>query len=144
LVGRKTSYQTEINAFISKNKLQSRVHFIHNILFQELPVLYQAATIFCYPSFSEGFGIPVLEALCSGVPVIAAAGGCLEEAGGPDSVYIDPKNAKELEYKIAEVQKNSEIREKMIRRGYDHSAKFSDQIIAEQWNTLYQQMISKG
>ena len=59
------------------------------IHFNDLSAVYQSAAVFVYPSRYEGFGIPVLEALCCGVPVVAATGSCLEEAGGEGSRYVD-------------------------------------------------------
>ena len=59
----------------------------------DLPALYQMADVFVYPSRYEGFGVPVIEAAQSGLPVVAATGSCLEEAGGPDNSYVDPDDS---------------------------------------------------
>ena len=67
---------------MTKAGLQDRVHFLHGIPSDDLPAIYQSAETFVYPSVYEGFGIPILEALHSGIPVVAATGSCLEEAGG--------------------------------------------------------------
>lgn len=83
IVGRHTEYTDKIERFIKENKLEERVHIISNVPFDDLPTFYQLAEIFVYPSRFEGFGIPIIEALYSGIPVVAATGSCLEEAGGP-------------------------------------------------------------
>lgn len=82
LVGRPTAYIHQLKEFMTKAGLQDRVHFLHGIPSDDLPAIYQSAETFVYPSVYEGFGIPILEALHSGIPVVAATGSCLEEAGG--------------------------------------------------------------
>lgn len=96
LVGKPTAYVRRLKAYAFMHGLQKRLHLLPNVPFADLPAIYQCATVFVYPSFYEGFGIPILEALTSGVPVVAATGSCLEEAGGPTSLYVDPHDAKGL------------------------------------------------
>ena len=90
VVGAQTDYIKEVEAAVTKYKLDEQVAFLQNVSFLDLPALYQLANLFVYPSVFEGFGIPILEALYSKTPVIAATGSCLEEVGGPSSVYVDP------------------------------------------------------
>jgi glycosyltransferase involved in cell wall biosynthesis len=118
-----------------------RVHFLKNVSFQDLPAIYQQASIFLYPSKFEGFGIPVVEALSSGIPVIAAKGSCLEEAGGNNSIYVDPTNCDELADQINLVMNNSEKRAFMIHSGFEHISNFSNQKIADKLFNLYQNLI---
>ena len=77
--------------------MENRVHIIHNLKFGDLPILYHLASLFVYPSRFEGFGIPIVEALSAGVPVIASTGSCLEEAGGEHSIYVDPDDVEMLQ-----------------------------------------------
>ena len=70
IVGRHTEYTDKIERFIKENKLEERVHIISNVPFDDLPTFYQLAEIFVYPSRFEGFGIPIIEALYSGIPVV--------------------------------------------------------------------------
>ncbi|HKG07655.1 MAG TPA: glycosyltransferase family 1 protein [Pedobacter sp.] len=90
VVGRPTVYTSLVHKEIELQDLRSRIIFLKDVPFDELPAIYQMASVFVYPSVYEGFGIPVIEALYSGVPVVAASGSCLEEAGGPDSSYVSP------------------------------------------------------
>ena len=99
------------------------------------------ADLFLFPSEYEGFGIPVVEALSSGVPVIAATGSCLEEAGGAGSIYIDPKDSSALAAQINKVLNDPEKRQIMIETGLEHLEQFSDRKIAGQLNNLYQNII---
>lgn len=141
LVGKRTVYVEELQSIIQKNGMEQRVILIHEIAFSELPALYQAADIFCYPSFSEGFGIPILEALCSGTPVITSQGGCMEEAGGPKSLYVDPSQPDELLNAVQKLQSNSSFREQIVQEGLAHSKNFTEDKIAAQWQKIYQSIL---
>jgi glycosyltransferase involved in cell wall biosynthesis len=138
VVGRATPYLNEIKAYINSNNLTGRVTFLHEVNFEDLPALYQLATAFVYPSRYEGFGIPVLEALNSGTPVIAAKGSCLEEAGGPDSLYVDPNNEQELVKHINRVWSNPALRQHMIIKGFDYARNFDHAKLSAQIMNLYQ------
>lgn len=80
VVGRGGRYRAKVQAFIQKNRLENLVHFI-DVSFDDLPAVYQKASAFLYPSFYEGFGIPILEALFSKTPVITSNLSSLPEAG---------------------------------------------------------------
>src|SRR5690606_17169071 len=79
LVGKETKYTDVLKKFIMVNEMQDRVHFLRGIAMNDLATLYQAATLFCYPSIFEGFGIPVIEALYSKTAVITSSGSCFAE-----------------------------------------------------------------
>lgn len=140
-VGKKTPYTDTVEEYINSHKLNDRVHLLHNIPFQELPVLYQLAQLFVYPSFFEGFGIPIIEAIHSGIPVIAATGSCLEEAGGPDSIYINPNDEKELAEKINELLSSPETASIMIEKGRKYVERFSEEVIAQDIMHVYQKVL---
>jgi len=141
IIGKETSYAEKLKDYINKHGLNNRVHFLKNVSFNDLPGIYQQAELFLFPSEFEGFGIPVVEALSSGIPVIAAKGSCLEEAGGAGSIYIDPKDSQALAEQISNVLNDSEKKQNMISAGSEHLEKFSDQKIAGQLNKLYQNII---
>lgn len=140
IAGRKTDYLGELQQFITKNRLLNRVIFLPDIDFDDLPALYQSAYLFLYPSQYEGFGIPIVEALQSGVPVIAAKGSCLEESGGPDSRYVSPNSAVELAEQIMILDRNKELRNNMIEKGKAYAQQFSDEAIAAHLMQLYQSL----
>lgn len=140
-IGRRTSYADEVEQYAKGNGLADRVHLISNVSFADLPAVYQMADLFIYPSFFEGFGIPIIEAMHSGVPVIAATGSCLEEAGGPDSIYIDPDDERMLAEKISLVLSSSELAGMMKIRGKEYVKQFSDEVIARDIIQLYRDLI---
>ena len=137
VVGKPMQYLHKVKEFINANNLNSRVTFLHEVTFDELPSLYQMATLLVYPSRYEGFGIPVLEAINSGVPVIAAKGSCLEEAGGPDSIYVNPDDELELAKQINRVWNSPALRQNMIARGFEYAHNFDDEKLAAQLMELY-------
>lgn len=141
LVGRETPYAESLRVFAKANGLINRVHFLSNIPFADLPGIYQLAELFVYPSEFEGFGIPIIEALSSGVAVIAATGSCLEEAGGPGSVYVNPDDHLGLASEIGNILNNPQKKKEMIIAGSVHLQKFSDYKIADKLNKLYQTVI---
>lgn len=137
VVGKPTAYLNEVKKYISAHNLTDRIFFLHQVSFEELPALYQMATLFVYPSRYEGFGIPILEAINSGVPVIAAKGSCLEEAGGPDSVYVDPDDEYELARQVNRLWNSPAIRQQMIAQGFNYAHNFDDEKLAAELMQLY-------
>ncbi|WP_448702996.1 glycosyltransferase family 4 protein [Mucilaginibacter sp. AW1-3] len=141
VVGKQGKYFELVKKYITEHRLTEQVLFIDNAVFADLPAIYQGAQLFVYPSRYEGFGIPVLEALVSGVPVIAAKGSCLEEAGGPDSLYCDPDDETDLTEKIRQVLDSPELRQKMIAAGLLYSRKFDEKKLAAQLMDLYNKVL---
>jgi glycosyltransferase involved in cell wall biosynthesis len=136
-VGKSTPYQSEVEQYAGKWGIKSRLHILNNVSFEDLPALYQSAALFVYPSFFEGFGIPVIEALTSEIPVIAATGSCLEEAGGTGSIYVNPNDDAELSERIMEIVNNEELRNKMIESGKEYVKRFSEKAIAAEIMNIY-------
>jgi glycosyltransferase involved in cell wall biosynthesis len=136
-VGKSTSYQKEVERYADDAGLTSRVHILNNVSFDDLSAVYQSATVFVYLSFFEGFGIPIIEALSSEIPVIAATGSCLEEAGGRDSIYVNPNDYAELSRRIMEVVNNRELAKRMTDAGKRYVKRFSDNVIADEIMKVY-------
>ena len=93
-----------------------------------------------FPSIFEGFGIPILEALTIGTPVITSSGSCFEETAGEFSLYSDPSNADELGEKIKQVLSDNDLRDTMITKGKKHALGFSDEITAKNLMSVYQSL----
>ena len=104
--------------------LAGRVHFLGQVADADLPGLYQLADLFAYPSVGEGFGIPILEALTSGVPVITSTGSCFAEPGGDAALYTTPGDVPELAEALARVLGDSALRRDMIAKGVRHAENF--------------------
>jgi glycosyltransferase involved in cell wall biosynthesis len=126
VVGRKTAYYNLVKAYIDSHKLQN-IHFLDQVQTSHLPAIYQGALGFIYPSSYEGFGIPILEALNSGVPVITSRGGCLEETAGKGGILIDPFNQEEMIEAIRNVIEDSALKDRLIREGGAHALRFREE-----------------
>jgi len=137
VVGKQQAYAAQVMAEIGRLQLQERVIFLKDIPFADLPAIYQLADVFVYPSFYEGFGIPIIEAMYGQVPVIAATGSCLEEAGGPDSLYINPNNAPELAAAINTILLNPDLAKQMKNKGLAYVQKFNTATLAAQLMDSY-------
>ncbi|MFD2288627.1 glycosyltransferase [Pedobacter petrophilus] len=142
VIGKQTSYFKEVEKEMEKLGLSNRVIFLKNIPFADLPGIYQMASLFVYPSFYEGFGIPVIEALYSGTPVIAATGSCLEEAGGPYSIYISPTDVSSLSYQINHVLSNPSLQKEMKEKGLEFVQKFNSPNVTQQLMDCYKNVLS--
>lgn len=142
-VGRHTPYAREVQHFLQENGLGNRMHLIGNVAFRLLPAVYQMADVFVYPSRCEGFGIPMLEALCSGVPAIGCTGSCLEEAGGPDSAYVDPDDDKGLADALRDILNRPGRRERMIQNGHSWAGRFTDGEVLKQLLKVYEETLKQ-
>jgi glycosyltransferase involved in cell wall biosynthesis len=90
----------------------------------ELPIIYSLATLFCFPSYAEGFGLPPLEAMASGVPVIVSFTTSLPEICGEAAMYVDPEDPRQTAEAINLLMLDSDLFEKRKRQGIEHAAKF--------------------
>ncbi len=139
VVGKKTKYFKKVEPFVRENKM--KVYFLEGVSMDELAVIYKLADIFIYPSLFEGFGIPVIEALFSKTVVITSNTSCLPEAGGPDSVYIDPKNPLDIQAKIKFLWQNESERKRRAEKGFEFVQKFNDQSIAKELIKIYENIL---
>ena len=140
-IGRKTEYYQEIQAYIEQHALEKKVLFLPYIPFQELPLIYQLATLFVYPSIFEGFGIPIVEALNSGVPVITSTGSCFSEAGGPATRYVSPTDSEALAHAIQEVLSSPDLQKQMVKQGLEHAQTFRPQVTIPELYQVYEQVL---
>lgn len=137
LVGRSTDYAKTVRKYADHHGLGRRVVMRHDVTNDELPQLYAGAEAFVYPSRYEGFGIPIIEAISMGLPVVAATGSCLEEAGGPHSLYVSPDDAEGLAAAVHSVLRGTSGREERINRCRDYIRRFEGQDVAQQVIRLY-------
>lgn len=110
----------------------------------ELPNLYANAEMFVYPSLYEGFGLPVLEAMSVGCPVVTSNQGSLPEVGGKAALYVDPKSVSEISAKMSEILSWSpKTRSESIKAGESQSLKFSWEKTARETIKVYEQTYGK-
>lgn len=142
LIGKKTSYYEQIEKYAKENNIENKLIYLKNVSLEELAIIYQLADIFIYPSIFEGFGIPIIEALYSKTPVITNKNGVFPEAGGQNSIYIDPLNVNEIAEAIQFLLDNPLKREQITEKGYEFVQKFSDESIANNINNLYTKLLN--
>lgn len=129
---------------INSLELQSDVKCIGPVEDNELPSLYGGADVFVFPSLHEGFGIPCLEAMECGVPVIAARSGAIPEIVDDAALLLDdPKDEQTLAHAIREVLSNSKLRQELIAKGAARARQFSWPRFADQVLTIYQHLLEK-
>ena len=137
IIGRPTEYKKKILEEVQRLGLDKWVIFLHDVPFMDLPAIYQGADLFVYPSLFEGFGIPIVEALESSVPVISGTGSCLSEAGGPGSIYVNPHNVEELAEQVNKVLSDEILQKQMINIGKKYIEQFEAEVIAEKLIAVY-------
>ncbi|MBD5201027.1 MAG: glycosyltransferase family 4 protein [Bacteroidales bacterium] len=141
-VGRGGDYLEKMKVLAQELGIADRVHFRNNIPFTDLPAINQRADIIVYPSHYEGFGIPVLEALESKRPIIAAKGSCLEEAGGDAAWYIDPNRPEQLSEILRGLIDGSIDPTARIARGKEHARSFDNSEMAHRLDEVYRRTIA--
>ena len=117
--------------------LTERVRLTGFVPNEELVVLYQQAESFVFPSLSEGFGLPGLEAMGVGCPVIAAKATSLPEVYGEAASYFNPRDSKELALRINSLTKEPKLRNNMVALGYQQVRKYSWKKMAEETLKVY-------
>lgn len=139
-VGRRTAYVDQIQDFLKAQGIDHLFHFYHQVPYADLPSFYKWASTFAYPSRIEGFGIPLLEAISSGVPAIGCTGSCLEEAGGPNSIYVNPDDAKGMADAILRICTDEPLRQHMISEGKKYALNFSDEKLSHDLMKVYESL----
>lgn len=142
LVGRETAYAEQVRRYASMHGLTDRMHILSGVDNEELAKIYRHAKCFAYPSRYEGFGIPIIEAIQSGLPVVAATGSCLEEAGGPDSLYVSPDSPKQLAEAVERLV-SSPNRQQIVERAQQYVRRFENSDVAGQVLELYRKVLSE-
>jgi glycosyltransferase involved in cell wall biosynthesis len=137
LVG-KTDYFYDLLAREAKQKGYKNVVFTGFIPDEELAWLYQHAQLYVFPSLSEGFGLPPLEAMTYGLPVLASDASCIPEVLGGAAAYFNPRKPEELARKLRELLDNAKLRERLSEAGRERLKHFSWRRMAEQTLEMYE------
>jgi glycosyltransferase involved in cell wall biosynthesis len=136
--------RSELNRLINEvgdPSLRDHIHLTGYIPNRELPVLYSLCTVFLYPSLRESFGIPMLEAMSCGTPVITSNTSSMPEVGGNAALFIDPYKAEQITEAIRRILTESELRNQLIHNGFINAARFSWNKMAADVLALYQELI---
>ncbi len=119
-----------------------RVRYLGYLSNDDLSALMAGCAAFVMPSLYEGFGLPVLEAMASGVPVVASRGGALEEVAGDAAILVDPQEADDIAAGIERLLDDAELRETLVQKGLARAAPFSWERTARETLSVYEQAIA--
>lgn len=143
IIGDEISRHPDVRRAVIHSRVEHCVRFLGFIPFETLRVFHELATAFVFPSLYEGFGLPPLEAMASGTPVIASAVSSLPEVVGGAAMLVNPENVFDIARGITEVLLNDELREELIVKGRKQAAKFSWARTAEGVLKLYEELAAR-
>ena len=144
IVGKKGWYFKEIEDFVTESKklsLRNKVIFTGYVPENEMKSLFQNALFFIFPSFYEGFGLPPLQAMACGTPVITSNISSLPEVVGDAAIFIDPYKSEELKNAMLYLYKNFEKRKELIKKGFSQCDKFRIEIVAKNLVDVMESMV---
>src|SRR6185312_13467021 len=125
IIGDEISRHPDVRRAVIHSRVENVVRFLGFIPFDTLRIFHELAAAFVFPSLYEGFGLPPLEAMASGTPVIASRVSSLPEVTGSAAMLVNPENVFDIARGITEVLLNAELREELISRGRRQAARFS-------------------
>ncbi|MEM6344463.1 MAG: glycosyltransferase family 1 protein [Bacteroidota bacterium] len=141
VIGGGGSYYRQMQSMAVALGLQAHIQWLTDIPFADFPAIYQNARAMVYPSYYEGFGLPVLEALASGLPAITSNRSSLPEAGGPASIYIDPDSVDELVAALRKLNQDSFDKAEMIRLGREYAETFRQGKQVQELMGIYEKLM---
>lgn len=142
LPGRRQKEQDYLDALIGAADLTEQVLFPGFVPVQHLPYFYNAAQVFVYPSYYEGFGLPPMEAMACGTPTLAARASSIPEVVEDGALLFDPYDSVELAQCIFSLLTNPEKSEELGQKGLKHAAKFSWEKTANETVKVYQKLLA--
>lgn len=142
IIGKGDSYKKMVEGEAKRGKIDHLLIWLGSPSFEDFPAIYKNAYMMIYPSFHEGFGLPVVEAMQTGIPVITSAQSSLREAGGEAARLIDPGNPATLAVAMTQVLGDQDLRSEMIRKGLHHIEKFNPGRINSQLKAVYEKLSS--
>jgi glycosyltransferase involved in cell wall biosynthesis len=151
VIGDGGRYKQQVKDFVKQNGLQEQVIFLSEnplarvsssfLRADDFPAIYQMAIAMIYPSFIEGFGIPVLESLWSRLPVITSQVSSLPEAGGDGVYYVNPGNAEEIAGGMKRIYSDQSFTAGLIEKGWQYAQKFTPQKCAAEMMKVYEKVM---
>jgi alpha-1,3-rhamnosyl/mannosyltransferase len=144
LAGHTDPAYPQAQTFVVERNLGARVRFLNDLADADLPALYSGALCFVFPSYYEGFGLPPLEAMACGTPVLCSYAGGLAEAVGSAALTVDPFSFLEIAEGLARLLHNPALRRMLSARGLQRARTFTWQRTAEQTLDVYTTLVRNG
>lgn len=136
-VGRPTTYAADLLKFISENKMDNQVKFLNQLPEEDLAGIYHLADLSVYISVFEGFGLPVIESMASGCPVLTSNVSCLPETAEGAAMLCDPSDAEDISEKLKELLEDSTAKNEFIKKGEARAAQFHPESYSQKLISLY-------
>jgi glycosyltransferase involved in cell wall biosynthesis len=140
IVGKRGWMYDNIVSSINNSCEKNKIHYVDYISESDLTVIYKLATFFVYPSLYEGYGVPVLEAMASGIPVITSNISSLKEIASEAALLIDPNNTEELANSMLTMTENSVLRSELSKKGLERIKLFDPKTASEEVLNIYNQL----
>ena len=140
IIGQGAAYKKKVIALAKQKGILEQLIFLRPD-FEDFPALYQMAEIFLYPSYFEGFGIPVLEALFSQTPVITSIFSSLPEAAGDGAILLDPANTSEMADAIQRLLTDKNLAQHLVTKGLEHAELFKGERLTHQLMEVYKELL---
>lgn len=144
IAGKPYSGYTEPQVLVERLGLRDRVRFLGFVPEPDVWALYHEALALAYVSLYEGFGLPMLEAMNLGIPVIASQTTCLPEIAGDAALYVDPHSTEEILGALRLVSRDDNLRQELIARGRERVRQFSWRATAESTLSVYEECANRG
>ena len=138
IVGKEDWKQSDFRLLAKDDQISNRLIFTGWTADEDLPAIYAGATVFCFPSYAEGFGLPPLEAMASGVPVVSSNATCLPEVCGNAALFFSPQQPQELAAVIDRLLDDQELYREMVSRGIRHASGFAWESTARNFIAVFE------
>jgi glycosyltransferase involved in cell wall biosynthesis len=140
-IGRDLGARAEIQQHARNLGCQDRLHFLQDVPLDQMPHWYRNAALMVYPSLYEGFGLPLLEAMQCGCPVVASRAASIPEVVGDAAWLVDPMSVREIAEGIRAILTQPETRERLIQKGLQRVKQFSWKKTAENTVGVYRRVL---
>lgn len=142
LVGKQTDYIDTVLDYVKGANLSSRVRIISNAKWNDFPLLYKNSSVFVYSSQFEGFGIPLVEAMNTGVPIVSVNASCFPEVCQDAALYVNPDNEKELAEKVNLLLNDSSLQQFLRQKGFERAKAFRPENTMPEMIKLYKKLLN--
>jgi glycosyltransferase involved in cell wall biosynthesis len=143
-VGKYDDNYHRLSAIVTERRMADSVVFTDFVTDAELKWLYENTAAYVFPSLSEGFGLPPLEAMVHGAPVVSSKATCLPEINGQAAHYFDPRNVRDMAIKINDVLVNNRLKITLVNNGRRQAAKYSWRKMAAETLKIYDKALNKN
>jgi glycosyltransferase involved in cell wall biosynthesis len=144
IIGDEISKYPSVRHAVIRSRVEHSVRFLGFVPITTLRIFYKAAAAFVFPSLYEGFGLPPLEAMASGTPVVTSSVSSLPEVVGEAAIIVNPENVFDIARGVKEVLLDEAVRQRCISRGFEQVSRFSWRLTAQQVLEVYREVAAVG